>query len=94
MGTRILICTPIFLPVVRAIGTDAVQFGMIRMMSLSPRITTPPVGVCLFIDYSVGKVRMERVVRTIRPFYLALFAVLMLTTCVPATSMTLPNLLR
>jgi TRAP-type C4-dicarboxylate transport system permease large subunit len=32
--------------------------------------------------------------RTIWPFYLAIFVALMLTTYVPAISLTLPNLLK
>jgi hypothetical protein len=37
MAALILITTPIFLPVVVAIGMDPVQFGMVMMMNLGPR---------------------------------------------------------
>lgn len=36
---------------------------------------------------------MEQTVKTIWPFYLAIFVVLMLVTYVPAVSLWLPNLL-
>jgi tripartite ATP-independent transporter DctM subunit len=94
MGALILICTPIFLPIAREIGMDPVQFGMILMMNLGLGLTTPPVGACLFVGCSIARVRMEAVVRTIWPFYLAVLAALMLTTFVPAISLTLPNFLR
>jgi TRAP-type C4-dicarboxylate transport system permease large subunit len=42
MAALILITTPIFLPVVSAIGIDPVQFGMIMMMNLGLGLTTPP----------------------------------------------------
>lgn len=94
MGALILICTPIFLPVVSAIGMDPVQFGMLLMMNLGLGLSTPPVGACLFIGCSIGGVRMEQVVRSIWPFYLAVLVALLLVTFVPAVSLTLPNLLR
>ena len=94
MAALILICTPIFLPVVVNLGMDPVQFGMILMMNLGLGLCTPPVGACLFIGCAIGKTRIESVVQTIWPFYLAILVALMLTTFVPAVSMTLPGLFQ
>jgi TRAP-type C4-dicarboxylate transport system permease large subunit len=92
MAALILICTPIFLPVVRQYGVDPVQFGMILMMNLGLGLTTPPVGGCLFVGCAVAKVRIESVLKTIWPFYAAILVALLLTTYIPAVSLTLPNL--
>jgi tripartite ATP-independent transporter DctM subunit len=91
MAALILICTPIFLPVVVSFGMDPVQFGMILMMNLGLGLCTPPVGACLFLGCAVGKVPIERAVRTIWPFYAAILVALVLTTFIPAISLTLPN---
>ena len=91
MAALILICTPIFLPVVVALGMDPVQFGMILMMNLGLGLCTPPVGACLFLGCAVGKVPIERAVRTIWPFYTAILIALILTTFIPAISLTLPT---
>ena len=48
----------------------------------------------ILIGCAIGKEKIERVVRTIWPFYLAILVALALTTYVPAISMTLPNLLE
>ncbi len=93
MAALILICTPIFLPVAMSIGVDPLQFGMILMMNLGLGLCTPPVGACLFVGCAVGKVPIERAVRSIWPFYAAILIALILTTFVPAISLTLPNLL-
>jgi tripartite ATP-independent transporter DctM subunit len=93
MAALILICTPIFLPVALMIGIDPLQFGMILMMNLGLGLCTPPVGACLFVGCAVGNVPIERAVRTIWPFYAAILIALMLTTFVPAISLTLPNFL-
>jgi len=93
MAALILICTPIFLPVANSLGVDPYQFGMILLVNLGLGLCTPPVGSCLFVGCAVGKLPMEKAVRTIWPFYLAIFVALMLITFVPAISLTLPGIL-
>jgi tripartite ATP-independent transporter DctM subunit len=93
MAALILITTPIFLPVVTAIGVDPVQFGMVMMMNLGLGLTTPPVGAVLFVGCAIGRIRMEEVMRTIWPFWGAILVALLLTTYWPAVSLTLPRLL-
>ncbi|WP_435104456.1 TRAP transporter large permease [Arhodomonas sp. AD133] len=93
MAALILICTPIFLPVVTGIGMDPIQFGIVMMMNLGLGLCTPPVGACLFVGCVVGKAKIQDVVRTIWPFYLAIVLALLLTTYVPAISLTLTNLI-
>ncbi len=93
MAALILICTPIFLPVMNSLGIDPLQFGMILLVNLGLGLCTPPVGSCLFVGCAVGKLPMEQAVRTIWPFYLAIFVALMLITFVPAISLTLPGLI-
>lgn len=94
MAALILICTPIFLPLILEIGMDPIQFGIILMMNLGIGLTTPPVGGCLFIGCAIGKIPIEQAVRTIWPFYLALLVALLLTTYVPSISLALPNALN
>ncbi|MBE9638503.1 TRAP transporter large permease [Salipiger mangrovisoli] len=94
MAALILICTPIFLPVAVGLGMDPVQFGVVMMMNLGLGLCTPPVGACLFVGCVVGGVRIEHAVRTILPFYAAIFVALMLVTYVPAFSMFLPSLME
>jgi tripartite ATP-independent transporter DctM subunit len=93
MAPLILICTPILLPVVTRFGVDPVHFGMIMMINLGMGLITPPVGSVLFVGSAVAKIPIERVARALLPFYVALFAVLMIVTYVPAVSLWLPQLL-
>ena len=94
MAALILICTPIFLPLAISLGIDPLQFGMILMMNLGLGLCTPPVGACLFVGCAIGKVPIEKAVRTIWPFYAAIFIALMMTTFIPEVSLTLPNLIN
>lgn len=93
MAALILICTPIFLPIATGLGMDPTQFGIMMLINLGLGLCTPPVGSCLFVGCAVGKVPIEEAVKTIWPFYLAIFAALMLVTYVPAISLTLPGLI-
>jgi tripartite ATP-independent transporter DctM subunit len=92
MAPLIVITTPIFLPVAVEAGMDPVQFGIVMMLNLGIGLVTPPVGAVLFVGCAVGKIKIEEAVRTIWPFYLALFAALMAITFIPALTLTLPGL--
>ncbi|MGB4359071.1 MAG: TRAP transporter large permease [Rhodoferax sp.] len=93
MAPLILIMTPILLPIVTTLGVDPVHFGMIMMLNLAMGLITPPVGGVLFVGAAVAKLPIETVVKALYPFFIALFAVLMAVTYIPAISMWLPNLL-
>ncbi len=93
MAALILICTPIFLPIVKDLGMDPTQFGIMLLVNLGLGLCTPPVGSCLFVGCAVGKIKMEETLKTIWPFYLAILAALILITYVPAVSLYLPSLL-
>ncbi len=94
MAPLIMIGTPIFLPVVKALGMDPVQFGVVMILNLGIGLITPPVGPVLFVACAVGGVSMWEATKTSLPFYLAASAVLLLVTYVPALSLWLPSLFR
>lgn len=93
MAALILICTPIFLPVVKNLGMDPTQFGIMLLVNLGLGLCTPPVGTCLFVGCAVGKIKIEQTLKSIWPFYLAILSALILVTYVPAVSLWLPSLL-
>ena len=92
MAPLLLICTPIMLPVVQSIGVNPVHFGIIMMLNLSIGLVTPPVGSTLFVGCAIGDVSIESVSRKLWPFWLSMFAILMLVTYFPPISLTLVNL--
>ena len=89
----LLICTPIFLPVIKTFGIDPVHFGMIMILNLGIGLLTPPVGPTLVVGCAIGKVTMEAVSKSIMIFYIPMLIVLLLVTYIPALSLWLPNLL-
>ena len=84
MAPMIIICTPIFLPIVKAFGVDPIHFGVILILNAGIGLNTPPVGTVLFVGCAIGKISIGESMRTIWPFYGASVAVLLLVTYVPA----------
>ena len=95
MAPLIIITTPILYPVlVNSLGMDPVQFGIMLILNLSIGLCTPPVGSALFVGCAVGKISIEKAAKGMLPFYLAMIAVLVLVTFVPAMSLFIPSLLH
>lgn len=92
MTPAVLIFTPIFLPVVTALGMDPVHFGIVIVLNLCIGICTPPVGTLLFVGSGVAKVSVTQVIKPLLPFLAIMLAVLMLISFIPEISMYLPRL--
>ena len=93
LAPMLLICTPIFLPVIKTFGIDPVHFGIIMILNLGIGLLTPPVGPTLVVGCAIGKVTMEAVSRSILPFYIPMLIVLALVTYIPALTLWLPRAL-
>ncbi len=94
MAPLIIITTPIFLPMATELGMDPVQFGTMLLLNLGIGLVTPPVGSVLFVGCAIGKIPIEKTVRTMWPFYGALVVALMAVIYVPELSLWLPSLLK
>ena len=94
LAPMILICTPIFLPVARAIGIDPVHFGVILVLKGGLSLISPPLGSVLFVGTAIGKISIGQSMRTIWPFWLAGLFVLLVVAFVPALSLWLPAALE
>lgn len=89
----LVILFPVLLPVATSIGMDPVQFGVMAVLNLMIGLTTPPVGVCLFVASNIGKLSIVQITKAILPFLLVSIIVLLLVSFVPAISLFLPSLL-
>lgn len=92
MTPAVLIFTPIFLPIVTAMGIDPIHFGIIMVLNLSVGLCTPPVGSVLFIGCSVAGVNIDKVIKPMLPLFIAMVIILLLVTYFPRISLWLPEL--
>jgi tripartite ATP-independent transporter DctM subunit len=93
LAPMLLICTPIFMPVIAKFGIDPVHFGIIMILNLGIGLLTPPVGPTMVVGCAIGKVTMEAVSRSILVFYIPMLIVLVLVTYIPALTLWLPSVL-
>lgn len=91
MTPAVLIFTPIFLPIVTAMGVDPIHFGIIMVLNLSVGLCTPPVGSVLFIGCSVSGLSIDKVIKPLIPMFLGMVVVLLLVTYLPELSLWLPS---
>ena len=94
LAPMLLICTPIFMPVILKLGIDPVHFGIVMILNLGIGLITPPVGPTLFVGCAIGKVTIEQVSKELWPFYGAMCVALLLVTYIPAISLWLPGLMK
>ncbi len=88
----LIILIPPLLAVAQNVGIDPIHFATFAILNLMIGLTTPPLGVCLFVAGNIAKVSMVDLVKAIWPFLLANLLVLGLVSYVPALSLWLPGL--
>jgi C4-dicarboxylate transporter DctM subunit len=89
----IIILTPVLFPAAKAYGYDGVHFGVVMVFGLVIGLMTPPVGLCLFIGSSIGRVTVMQLTRALIPFIAVILLVYLVFVFVPIASLWLPNLL-
>ncbi len=88
----LVILFPVLLPVAQSVGMDPIHFGVVMVLSLMIGLSTPPVGVCLFVASTFAKVPITRTVKELLPFFAVAMVVLIIVAYVPSLSLFLPSL--
>lgn len=81
------------LALAQSVGIDPLHFATFAVLNLMIGLTTPPVGVCLFVCAGIAKIPLTHIIRAIMPFLITNLIVLFLVSYIPALSTWLPNLL-
>jgi len=88
----LIILFPPLLAVAVKVGIDPVHFATFAVLNLMIGLTTPPVGVCLFVAANIAKVSLASVSRAILPFLLCNIVILLIVSYIPEVSLWLPSL--
>ncbi|MEG0473304.1 MAG: TRAP transporter large permease [Solibacillus sp.] len=89
----LIILVPVLMPLVLALNIDPVHFGVIICINLTLGLLTPPVGTGLFIVSSMADVKFEKLVKSVFPFIIISFVVLLFLTYIPDLVLFIPRLL-
>jgi len=87
--SKVIIMTPILLPMTMAVGIDPVHFGTIMIVNFAIGLVTPPTGISLFVASAITKVPFLSLSRAVLKPLMAMLIVLLLVTFIPALSLIL-----
>ena len=91
----VMLCTPLFLPIVTTLGFDPLWFGVLFIVNLEMAYLTPPFGYNLFYLKSVvpEEVSMGDIYRSVLPFVVLQMIALIICMIFPMVILWLPELI-
>jgi tripartite ATP-independent transporter DctM subunit len=91
----IMICTPVFVPVITALGFDPLWFGVLFIMNMEMGYLTPPFGFNLFYMKAIVPkgITMTDIYRSIVPFVILQGIGLVIVIIFPEIALWLPSLI-
>jgi tripartite ATP-independent transporter DctM subunit len=92
IAALIILFVPL-LSLAQAVGIDPLHFATFAVLNLMIGLTTPPVGVCLFVCAGIARLPLTPVVVAILPFLLTNILVLLAVSYIPPLATWLPSLL-
>jgi tripartite ATP-independent transporter DctM subunit len=91
IAALIILFVPL-LSLAQAVGIEPLHFATFAVLNLMIGLTTPPVGVCLFVCAGIARLPLAPVVRSILPFLLTNILVLLAVSYFPPLATWLPSL--
>ncbi len=89
----ILIFVPVLFPAAMTLGIDPIHFGIMIAVNIELGMTTPPVGLNLFVASMISDMPILKTLQATLPWMLVDLLVLILVTSLPFLSTWLPSLL-
>lgn len=91
-ASALIILTPIFLPLIAAVGGDPIHFGVVLTIGLAIGMATPPMSINIFVASAISGRTLEQISRAIWPMVVILIVVLLVCTYSPWFVMVLPKI--
>lgn len=82
-SSAVILLTPVFLPLVEALGVSLVHFGILFTIGISIGMITPPVAINLFVASSTTGLPIEKISKSVVPYLLGLIVVFLLYIYLP-----------
>jgi len=74
-SSAIILLTPVFLPLVRALGISTLHFGILFVVGIAIGMITPPVAINLFVASGITNLPLTRISKAVVPYLLGLIVV-------------------
>ena len=82
-SSAIILLTPVFLPLVKAMGVNLVHFGVVFAVGLAIGMITPPVAINLFVASGITGLPMTKISKAIITYLIGLIVVFFVILYVP-----------
>ncbi|MBU4275634.1 MAG: TRAP transporter large permease subunit [Proteobacteria bacterium] len=92
----VMLCTPVFVPVIIKLGFDPIWFGITFIINMEMAYLTPPFGFNLFYLRSIVPegITMGHIYRSVLPFIALQMFCLVLVSVFPQIILWLPNMMK
>jgi tripartite ATP-independent transporter DctM subunit len=90
-----MVCIPIFMPIVQMLGFDPIWFGVLMLINFETGFITPPFGMLLFVMKGVAPddLNIKEICYAAAPFILCEIAAMVMIIAWPEIALWLPSLL-
>jgi len=92
-SAAIIIFVPMLMPLVKSVGINLIQFGVITALTLMVGLLTPPVGLSMYIVCDIAEISISQFVRGMGWFWFALVLTILTMVFYPVVITWLPDLL-
>ena len=82
-SSAIILLTPVFLPLVKALRVSTLHFGVLFVVGIAIGMITPPVAINLFVASGITGLSLEKISRAVVPYLVGLIAVFLGIVFVP-----------
>ena len=90
--TAIILLAPIILPITNQLGIDPIFIGVMMVFNLAIGMSTPPVGVTLYVSCSIAGIELHNTFKYLFLYIGAMIIILFIITYTPGLIMFFPNM--
>ena len=74
-SSAIILLTPVFLPLIRALGVSTLHFGILFVVGIAIGMITPPVAINLFVASGITNLPLTRISKAVIPYLIGLIII-------------------
>ena len=82
-SSAIILLTPVFLPLIKALGISTMHFGVLFVVGIAIGMITPPVAINLFVASGITGLPLEKISKAVVPYLIGLIIVFLGIVFVP-----------
>ena len=82
-SSAIILLTPVFLPLIKALGVSLMHFGVLFVVGIAIGMITPPVAINLFVASGITGLPLEKISRAVVPYLIGLIIVFLAIVFLP-----------